>query len=100
MQTILSRRTIAAEAGHDWRSHAGQYFCSGRCYQVSCATVALLKAAGAPSLRLSTQASRVLGSSSALVLPYGLAVAFNLLPCTTAGKPHLKHPLPINSTFL
>ena len=32
------------EVGHDlWHSRAGQYFCSGKCYQVNCATLALLK---------------------------------------------------------
>ena len=67
-------------------AHAGQYYCNSRCYQVSCATLALLKAGGAPQLHLSIQARTVLSSSLALVLPYGLALAFNLLPCDSAGR--------------
>ena len=71
------------QIGH---THAGQYYCSSKCYQVTCATLALLKAGGAPRLRLSTQAKAALGSSLAPVLPYGLNLDFNLMPCKSIGK--------------
>ena len=65
----------------------GEYYCSGSCYQVSCATLALLKASGAPSVLLSTEAKTVVNSSYDLVLTYATPVAFNLLPCSSSGEP-------------
>lgn len=64
---------------------AGQYLCNGACYSVSCAIVALLKSGPAPKLALSTEAKAVAGSATSLTLPYGLPVAFTLLPCTASG---------------
>ena len=78
---------VAASSAHlsSVAHHAGQYYCSGSCYQVSCATLALLKAQGAPALQLSAQAKAVLATSHALVLAYATPVAFSLLPCASLG---------------
>jgi len=65
---------------------AGDYYCSGSCYQVSCATVARLKAATPPSILLSLEAQTTVTSSLTLVLPYGIPVVFNLLPCPSSGR--------------
>ena len=66
---------------------AGQYYCSGSCYPVSCRSLALLKASKPPTIQLSTEAKSVLGSSLELVLAYATPVAFNLLPCPSTGTP-------------
>jgi len=65
--------------------NTGEYYCSGSCYQITCATLALLKASTAPSILLSTEAKTVVNSSHALVLTYADPVAFNLLPCASSG---------------
>lgn len=66
---------------------AGEYYCSGSCYPVSCQALAALKASKPPAIRLTTQAQSVLGSSLKLVSAYATPVAFNLLPCPSTGIP-------------
>lgn len=66
---------------------AGQYYCSGTCYPISCPALAVLKASKPPTIVLSTQAKSVLRSSLEVVLAYATPVAFNLLPCPSTGTP-------------
>ena len=74
---------IALQTRH---SGAGEYYCSGSCYQVSCATLALLEVATPPTILLSSEAKTVVPASLTLVVAYGLPVAFNLLPCPSFGR--------------
>ena len=78
--------------------YAGQYYCSGSCYSVSCAVVALLKSGPAPTLSLSQEAKTVAGSLTSLTLPYGLPVGFNLLPCASSGNQTLP-ALPVTKSY-
>ena len=66
---------------------AGQYYCSGSCYPISCQALAVLNASKPPLILLSTEAKSVLRSSLELVLAYATPVGFNLLPCPSTGTP-------------
>ena len=47
-----------------------------------------MKTGPLPELLLSQEAKAVTGSSTSLSLPYGLPVAFDLLPCASTGNNH------------
>ena len=81
---ITMSMTDSAHKHSDWAT-AGAYYCAGSCYPVSCATVALLKSTLKPRLLLSTSYKAATGSLTVLSLPYGVPVAFGLLPCTSSG---------------
>ena len=66
---------------------AGQYYCNGSCYPITCQALAVLKASRAPEILLSTEAKGVLSSSLNLVSAYATPVAFNFLPCPSTGMP-------------
>ena len=55
--------------------------------------MALLKTGPLPQLLLSKEAKAVAGSSISLSLPYGVPVAFGLLPCASAGNIHTDYNL-------
>ena len=67
------------------RIAAGQYYCSGSCYSIGCAALAVLRRSNAPAIVLSTAAKGELGSSLELDLAYATPVGFNLLPCPSTG---------------
>ena len=66
---------------------AGQYYCNGSCYPITCQALEVLKTSHAPEILLSTEAKSVLSSSLTLVSAYATPVAFNLLPCPSTGMP-------------
>ena len=70
---------------------AGQYYCGGGCYPVTCEALAVLRTSDPPELLLSAQAKGVLSSSVDLVLAYATPVAFQLLPCASTGIPMHEH---------
>ena len=64
---------------------AGQCYCSGSCYQVRCATVAMLDSAFKPTIALSSEAQTLVLLPGTFVLAHGVPLAFNLLPCKSSG---------------
>ena len=83
---ITTSNALHCIALQTWYNCAGQYYCSGSCYQVSCATLALLEVATPPTILLSSEAKTAVPASLTLVVAYGLPVAFNLLPCPSFGR--------------
>lgn len=71
----LLDKIVKAQSVFDSAS-AGQYYCSGSCYQVSCASVALLESAFKPTIALSSEAQTLVPLSGTFVLAYGVPLAF------------------------
>ena len=80
----MTRLSVNAQS-----DHAGESFCDGRCYSVTCALLALMKNGPAPVLVLSNAVKALAGVSNALTLPYGIAMPFQVLPCASKGKQHI-----------
>ena len=70
-----------------WCLPAGQFFCSGVCQHVSCATAAQVNQVYPPVLAYSTAATDLLGSKLVLYVQYGSPLPLNLQPCSSLSKP-------------
>ena len=65
---------------------AGQFFCSGVCQRVSCATAARAGQLYPPTLNFLTVTTDLLGSKTLIYVEYGTQLPLNLLPCSSNGK--------------
>ena len=79
---------------------AGQFFCSGVCQQVSCATAAQVNQVYPPVLAYSTAATNLLGSKTVIYVQYGSPLPLNLQPCSSLSKrqhaPFMLGPTPLS----
>ncbi|KAL3162410.1 hypothetical protein ABBQ32_010081 [Trebouxia sp. C0010 RCD-2024] len=65
---------------------AGQFFCSGVCQRVSCATTAGLNQFYPPTLNYSRATTSLFGSKTVIFVPYGSQLPLDLLPCPSLGS--------------